>query len=107
MKQAKATIKKIDTFSDIIFYSLVFALVCSCLTYVYFVQMAIRNAVATSVYQNEIASLNSKLSDSEFQYINSVESVTLDTAHQLGFQSASDRTIFVTREHTGKDVAIR
>lgn len=107
MKQAAATIKTIDRISQPIFWALVIALVCLSSVYVYYIQKAVRNIVATNQYRDEIASINSKLSDSEFQYINSVEAVTLDTAHQLGFASASDKTTFVTREHVGQNVAIR
>ncbi len=107
MKQATATIKKIDKFSEIIFWALIVSIVSFSAVYVFYIQKAVRNVVQSDTYREEIASLNSKLSDSEFQYINSVEAVTLDTAHQLGFQSATDKTVFVTREHSGKDVAIR
>lgn len=107
MKQAAATIKTIDRISQPIFWALVIALVCFGSVYVYYIQKAVRNVVASNEYREEIASINSRLSDSEFQYINSVEAVTLDTAHQLGFASASEKTTFVTREHRGQNVAIR
>lgn len=107
MKQATATIKKIDKVSEPIFWALVVALIATSGVYVYFIQKAVRNVVVSDTYREQMASLNSKLSDSEFQYINSVESVTLDTAKSLGFQSAAEKTIFVTREHTGKNVAVR
>ncbi len=107
MKQATIAIKKIDKVSEPIFWALVISLVCASALYVYYIQKAVRNVVATDTYKEHIASINSKLSDLEFSYINSVEGVTLDTAKSLGFQSASERTVFVTREHTGKNVAIR
>ncbi|MBU3668591.1 MAG: hypothetical protein FGM57_01335 [Candidatus Taylorbacteria bacterium] len=107
MKQAQATIRKIDKISEPLFWILAISLVCSSAVYVYFIQKAVRNVVLGDTYREQIASINSKLSDVEFQYINAVEGVTMDTARDLGFKSATDKTIFVTREHTGKNVAIR
>jgi hypothetical protein len=107
MKHTASTIKKIDKLLQPLFWVLVFGIVCSSGVYVYFIQKAVRNVVATDTFREEMTSLNSKLSDSEFTYINTVEGVTMETAHKLGFNSAADKTVFVTREHTGKNVAIR
>lgn len=100
--------KRIDRTSNIIFWMLLAAIVLMSGTYVYFINKTVRNVVYRQSLQSEISTLNSKLSETEFSYINTVGSITLDTAHQLGFvsPSQSDKT-FVTREKLGQNVAIR
>lgn len=99
--------RSIDRMSHIVFWFLAMSLVLLSFVYAFFIQKAIRNVVQRDEVHAEIASLNSKLSDTEFQYMNSVESVTMDTAVELGFNSAVEgNTTFVTRV-IGKNVAIR
>ncbi len=108
MKQATATIKNIDRVSHIAFWFLAMSLVLMSFVYAFFIQKAIRNVVARDEISAEIASLNSKLSMTEFKYINGLESVTLDRASVLGFVSAVEgQTTFITRETIGKNVAVR
>lgn len=74
--------------------------------YVYFVVSATWNAFALEQSKNDIASLNSKLGDMEFQYMSEKNNVTLDVAYSKGFINNSN-TSFVTREKMGKSVALR
>lgn len=106
MKTATQTMRKIDRLSDTIFWTLLFAIVSLSVFYMFNVQKTVRNVVQRSSIQAEIATLNSKLSESEFEYINSVGNITLESAYKLGFQSVSDKT-FVTRERISQTVAIR
>ena len=108
MKTAAHTIQKIDKVSNIVFWTLLAAIVLMMISYIYFINKTVRNVVLRQNLQNEIATLNSNLSDTEFSYINTVGSITLDTAHQLGYVAAtqSEKT-FVTREVVGENVAMR
>lgn len=106
MKHATQTIRKIDRLSDTIFWSLLVGIVVLAGFYMFNVQKTVRNVVERSTLQSDIVTLNSKLSESEFQYINSVGDITLESAQKLGFQSAVDKT-FVTRERISQTVAIR
>lgn len=108
MKHAVATMKSIDRVSHIVFWFLMLSIIAMSFVYAFFIQKAIRNVVARDEIHTEIASLNSKLSATEFQYINSVEAVTMNSAALLGFSPAdSDHTTFITRETIGKNVALR
>lgn len=106
MKTATQTIRKIDRLSDTIFWSLLVGIVALSGMYMFNVQKAIRNVVERNNIQADIVALSSKLSESEFQYINSVGDITLESAQKLGFQSAVEKT-FVTRERISQTVAIR
>ena len=106
MKQAAQTIRTIDRLSDTIFWSLLVGIVMLSAFYMFNVQKTVLNFVERSSLQADIVALNSKLSESEFQYINSVGTITLETASRLGFESAGEKT-FVTREKIGQNVAIR
>ncbi len=106
MKTATQTIQKIDRLSDTIFWALLAGIVVLSGLYMFNVQKAVRNVVERNHIQADIVALSSKLSESEFQYINSVGDITLESAHKLGFQSAVEKT-FVTRERIAQTVAIR
>ncbi len=110
MKQAQYTIqdtmRNIDKFSVLLFWTLLAGLVVASCSYGYFINKTVRNVVLRDTLQTEIASLNSKLSETEFQYISSVGSIGLDTAYTMGFKQVTDKT-FVTRESLGRNVALR
>ena len=78
MKTATQTIRKIDRLSDTIFWSLLVGIVALSGLYMFNVQKAIRNVVERNNIQADIVALSSKLSESEFQYINSVGDITLE-----------------------------
>ena len=106
MKTATQTIQKIDRLSETLFWSLLVGIVVLSGLYAFSIQKTVRNVVSVNTIQTDIATLHAKLSESEFQYINSVGDITLETANQLGFTSAMEKT-FVTREKVGQNVAIR
>jgi hypothetical protein len=112
MKQAAEQLRTYSP-SEIMFWTLSFGIVLMSVSYVYFVQKAVWNAVARVQIQREIADLNSKLSDTEFSYINNVGAITLSSAKLLGFAQTDSKSItFVTKDSlasgsVGKNVAIR
>jgi hypothetical protein len=106
MKQATQAIQKIDKISETIFWSLLIGIALLTGFYMYSIQKTVRNVVQRSNIQADIVALNSKLSETEFQYINSVGTITLETAVKLGYTSAVEKT-FVNRERAGQNVAIR
>lgn len=106
MKHAVQTIQRIDRVSETLFWSLLTTIVLSSCVYMYAIHKTVRNVVARSQIQTQIAELNTKLSDTEFQYMNSLGAITMETAEKLGFTSATEKT-FVTREKAGQNVALR
>lgn len=106
MKQATRVIHTIDKVSETIFWSLLVGIAMLTVFYMFSIQKTVRNVVTRGNIQADIVTLNSKLSAAEFEYINSVGTITLDTASKLGFTSAVEKT-FVTRERVGQNVAIR
>ncbi len=107
MKHAHTAIRKIERLSQFIFISLfVLTILFSC-TYIFLVNKTVLNAVAKEKIEHEIASINSDLSEKEFQYISSKGSVTRDLATNMGFVSAEDKTSFVTVFKPNASVAIR
>lgn len=109
MKYIAHTIRNTERNSQMqfVFWALVSAIVLLAIMYMYFVNKTVWNVVERQHLEASIADTNSKLSDTEFQYINSVSGITMDTAAKLGFVSAANNTTFVAREEIGKNVAIR
>lgn len=107
MKQAQATIQKIEGLSRSIFICLVVATVLLALSYIVLVNKAVLNAVAKERTEQRIATLGSELGEAEFQYIHAKGEVTMDLASNLGFVPAQGKTSFVTRAVSATNVAIR
>lgn len=107
MQHAVQNIKREMTPVQIAFLSLAVAIVVLSGVYMYFVQKMVWNALAREQLQSQIVALNSKLSDTEFEYINTVGNITLKTATELGFKPVSNKVTFVNRQEIGKSVAIR
>lgn len=102
-----STIKTIERLSGTIFWTLAIAIVLMSSAYAYFIAKTVWNVAERGHIQSEMIAMSSKLGDIEFKYMNSVGSITMDSAVELGFHSASDKTIFVSKERIGKNVAIR
>lgn len=107
MQQAVHNIKREMTPAQIVFWSLAVTTIVLSGVYMYFVQKMVWNALAREQLQSQVVALNSKLSDTEFDYINTVGNITLKTATDLGFKPVSNKITFVNREEIGKNVAIR
>ncbi len=107
MNHAVATIKTIERTSKISFWILASITALLISAYAYFVVETIWNVAERQTVQSEIVALNSKLSETEFRYMNALGAVTMESARQLGFNSATSRTAFVTKERVGQNVAIR
>lgn len=105
MKQATIALKTIERASVVIFWAQVALIVALISAYMYFVNKTVWNVVARQQVESSIVALNSKLSDMEFKYITAKSNITLQMAHQLGFQTVT-KTTFVDRA-LGANVAIR
>jgi hypothetical protein len=106
MKHTVDNMKAMDN-AQVIVWALIIGIVALSGVYMYMVHKTVHNAVARESIQEEIVALNSKLSETEFQYINTVGSITMDTAREMGFKPVSEKITFVTRDVIGKNVAIR
>lgn len=107
MKHAQTAIMRIERLSQLIFISLAILTVFLAATYIFLVNKTVLNAVEKEKIEHQIASLNSDLSEKEFNYINSKGEVTIELARNMGFVSAEDRTTFVTVVKPSASVAVR
>jgi hypothetical protein len=107
MTKTQAAMKKIDRFSKAIFICLAVCGVVMSGAYMGLVNKAVLNAVAKEKAEQEIVALNSKLGETEFDYIHSKGEITMDYATARGFVPAEGKTLFVTRAVEGANVAVR
>lgn len=105
MKTAALAIKSIEKTSHIIFWAQIALIVSLIITYMYMVNKTVWNVMARQQVESSLVSLNSKLSDLEFEYITAKSNVTLEMARSLGYQSPQ-ATYFVTRDQS-TSVALR
>jgi hypothetical protein len=82
--------------------SLLVVLLCS---YVFFLNSAVRNVVQREKFAIKIAEINSKLSDTESNYIVLKNGITLDLAYSLGFQTVQN-PVFVSRSSLSKALSV-
>jgi hypothetical protein len=108
MKNTVAKIANSNQANIVAFWAILTAIVLVFMVYCSFMYKMVGNAVAGNQLKSEIASLNSELSDNEFSYINSFESININSAFALGFkQVKSTDIVFLTREVANRNVAIR
>jgi hypothetical protein len=81
-------------------YLLIAAVVSTFFLYIYLVNKTIMNVVTRERAQSNISSLSTTLGSLEFKYITLKNGVTLDVAHEKGFQDASP-TAFLARKTGG------
>lgn len=72
-------------------------IVSSFVLYMFFVNQAVLNVVAREEIENDLAGLNAKVSELEFEYISLKNSITIKYALDRGFEEARD-VAFVERD---------
>lgn len=87
-----------------IFWSLLLTLLISIGFYMYFINTTVRNVVAAQNLEAKISALNLSISNKEFKYISSRNSVTLNLAYSMGFKDIQSKT-YITEKST-KSVSI-
>lgn len=102
---AVKAIKKIEKISKTVFWTMIAIIILLGFTYMYFINKTIWNVAAREKMQDEIVAINSQLGEKEFEYIKSKGSITMESAHAMGF-SQPERVSFVTKEIL-KTVAMR
>ena len=107
MKQTAIAIHAIERTSQIIFWVLASAIFIFASFYVYLVNKTVWNVVSRQAAESQIVAINSDLSSTEFEYINTKAKVTFALAESMGFKPADKQTLFVTRETGPKNVAFR
>ncbi len=107
MKQATMTLRTIERTAALSFWVLAVAIVILASLYVYLVNKTVHNVVARQTTEVEISKLSTTLSELEFKYITAKAGVNMELASNLGFKAVSGDAQFVTREHAGKNVAVR
>ncbi len=75
-----------------IFWTLIgILLFCLCF-YMYSIDTTVHNGVLYQELQSKISKLSLSVGDSEFQYINAQNAVTLPLAYSMGFKDVSQKT---------------
>lgn len=107
MTNVTKTINTIDRLSVTLFWSLLSILILLVGVYGYMVNKTVWNAFNKDQAEEQIVALNSKLGDLEFQYMSLSNDVSIEKAYELGFQNASGKTLFASREFVAKNVAMK
>ena len=103
MTNVTKTINTIDRLSVTLFWSLLSILILLVGVYGYMVNETVWNAFNKDQAEEQIVALNSKLGDLEFQYMSLSNDVSIEKAYELGFQNASGKTLFASREFVAKN----
>lgn len=80
----------------VLVWTLAPTIVLSFILYMFFVNGAVLNVVAREEVENELASLNAKVSELEFEYISLRNSITIDYAYNRGFKEVEE-SVFAER----------
>ena len=107
MNQAHQAVYTIESKSKTIIVGLAIFCALMAAAYVGLVYKTVMNAVAKEKIELQIASINSELSEKEFEYISAKGEVTMDLAASLGFVAATEKTQFVTLAKPAANVAVR
>lgn len=79
------------------FFILCVFAITSIVAYLFAVNQTVRNAVVIEQMERKVSDLLVDISDMEFQYITTKNTIDLEDAHELGFRTAQAKT-FVSRE---------
>lgn len=107
MTNITKTLNTIDRLSITLFWSMLSVLILLVGAYGYMVNQTVWNAFNRDQAEEQIVALSSKLGDLEFQYMSLSNNVSIEKAYELGFQNASGKTLFASREFVAKDVAMK
>lgn len=94
-----------DHFKKKLFWILVVSLFFSVIFYAYLVNQTVLNIVERENIQDEITTLNSRISELEFKYIALKNNINLEYAHSLGFINAKN-VKFASRKLSGDGLSI-
>ncbi len=74
-------------------------------SYVFFVNKTILNIVERESFEEKIITLNSQISELEFDYIALKNNITIDYAHSVGFHNV-DSVKFASRKLAGQGLSL-
>lgn len=89
-----------------VFWSLAVLLVFSSIMYAYLVNQTILNIVERENLEGDIITLNSNISELEFDYISLKNDINLDYAHSIGFVNVG-KVKFASRKLPGQTLTLR
>ncbi len=97
--------EKIDHYQKLFFWSMLSLLVVSLCSYVYFLNETVHNVVQRQQSGRHIAELGGGVGELESRYITLKDSITLDLASSLGFQTVQN-PVFISRTSLSKALSI-
>ena len=101
MKQAIYIFKD----SKIIFWTFLAGVVLLLITYIFYANNMVYNAVSVNNFEDEIVELRSEIGELEFTYMSIKNSINLDTAKRLGFIESKNIT-YISRKTLGKALSL-
>jgi hypothetical protein len=78
--------------NHVTFYFLISGIIASAMLYMFFVNIAVRNAVARKNTESSILVLENKVSSLEYNYMVMQSSITLESAKSLGLAEPINKT---------------
>ena len=84
-----------------------FLVVGLCLTYIYLINLSVFNIYSREQSEDKIGSLRGRVASLEGNYLTLSSRITIDLAHQLGFQDAIVESAFASRDETNVSLAVR
>ena len=100
MKAAVITIKN----HPLTFYALLSGIFISLGLYMYCINMTVRNAVSRNNTENKVLAIQNKVSDLEYQYMTKSNSVTMQSAQDLGLVELPSK-IFISKHPSGNQLS--
>lgn len=104
-REIKRQLNKIELFEERLFWFLSFSVIVLAISYGIFVNKAILNGKYNQDLSNSVNSISQELSNLEFSYLESKNSITLVKAKSLGFVAITDQK-FVERGSTDKTLSL-
>ena len=91
--------------SKTVFWTLLAGVVLLLITYIFYANSMVHNAVSIKNIEKEMVQLKSKIGELEFSYISVKNSINLDVAKDLGFVESKNIT-YISRKPIGKTISL-
>ncbi|MDD5068026.1 MAG: hypothetical protein PHS53_01065 [Candidatus Pacebacteria bacterium] len=101
----RSNVEKFNHYQKLFFWGAFLLLVVSVCSYVYFLNGTIRNVVERQKAETRIASIRGAVGELESRYIVLKDSITLDLASSLGFQTVQN-PVFISRTALSKALSV-
>lgn len=105
--QANNAMKAIERSGKLLFASFLITIVALASSYIYFVNRSVFNTVEREKVESNIMTLQTKLGQTEREYMSELNKLTLERAESMGFVASTGKVIFVSAQVGKGSVAMR